>query len=153
MAKSIAKEIIIGLLLCLAILLVLAVLMYSYIPNNKVIPEQISYKAPEEVKKVLDEAEMDASQVILTYEVNSSDLSTAQRSNDYNPGKVNPFSSYQVQQTTTEESSTSGNSTSTNSTTTGTATSSGNSTKNTTSGSNTNSTSSEGTYFKDKGTK
>ena len=93
MGKSIAKEIIIGLLLCLAILLVLAVLMYSYIPNNKVIPEPVAYKVPEEAKKVIEEAAMDSSQVILTYEVNSSDLSTAQRTNDYNPGKVNPFSS------------------------------------------------------------
>ena len=153
MAKSIVKEIIIGLLLCLAILLVLAVLMYSYIPNNKIIPEQISYTAPEEVKKVLEEAEMDSSQVILTYEVNSSDLSTAQRTNDYNPGKVNPFSSYQVQQATTEEGSTAGNSTSTNGATTGTTASSGNTTKSTTSEGSTNSTSSGGTYFKDKGTK
>ena len=155
MGKSIAKEIIIGLLLCLAILLVLAVMMYSFIPNNKVIPEPIKYSAPEEVKKVLDEAATDSSQVILTYEVNSSDLSLAQRTNDYNPGKVNPFSSYQVQQATPEEGentaaggSTSGSSTSGNSTPgrTGGSTAENNSTS-----SNTNTNG--GTYFKDKGTK
>ena len=156
MGKSIAKEIIIGLLLCLAILLVLAVMMYSFIPNNKVIPEPIKYSAPEEVKKVLDEAATDSSQVILTYEVNSSDLSLAQRTNDYNPGKVNPFSSYQVQQTTPAENSntttggsTSGSSTSGNSTsgrTSGSTSSNSNST-------NTNTNTSGGTYFKDKGTK
>lgn len=150
MGKSIAKEIIIGLLLCLAILLVLAVLMYSYIPNNKVVPEPVSYTVPEEAKKVLEETAMDTSQVILTYEVNSSDLSTAQRTNDYNPGKVNPFSSYQVQDSTTTESgnTVSGGTTSGNSTTS--TKTSGNST---TGESTTNSTSSGGTYFKDKGTK
>ena len=156
MAKSIVKEIIIGLLLCLAIILVLAVLMYSYIPNNKVIPEQVSYKVPDEAKKALEEATMDASQVILTYEVNSSDLSMAQRTNDYNPGKVNPFSSYQVQETTTkqgENTTTAGSSTGSTSTggsKTDTTTSEETSTGNSTTG---NSTSSGGTYVKDKGTK
>lgn len=154
MGKSIAKEIIIGLLLCLAILLVLAVMMYSFIPNNKVIPEPIKYSAPEEAKKVLDEAATDSSQVILTYEVNSSDLSLAQRTNDYNPGKVNPFSSYQVQQATPAESgnTTTGSNTS-GSSTAGSSTSgktSGSTTSNSTS---TNTNTSGGTYFKDKGTK
>ena len=157
MAKSIAKEIIIGLLLCLAIILVLAVLMYSYIPNNKVIPEAVSYTAPEEVKKVLEEAEMDSSQVILTYEVNSSDLSTAQRTNDYNPGKVNPFSSYQVQQATPEQGSTTGTAGSTTSSgsSTGTPNTSGKTSGGSTNGSTTssNTSTSGGTYFKDKGIK
>lgn len=154
MGKSIAKEIIIGLLLCLAILLVLAVMMYSFIPNNKVIPEPIKYSAPEEVKKVLDEAATDSSQVILTYEVNSSDLSLAQRTNDYNPGKVNPFSSYQVQQATPAE----GGNTATGGNTSGGSTS-GSSTSGRTSGStvsnstSTNTNTSGETYFKDKGTK
>ena len=154
MGKSIAKEIIIGLLLCLAILLVLAVMMYSFIPNNKVIPEPIKYSAPQEVKKVLDEAATDSSQVILTYEVNSSDLSLAQRTNDYNPGKVNPFSSYQVQQATPAE----GGNSNTGGTSSGSSTS-GNSTSGRTSGStvangtNTNTNTSGGTYYKDKGTK
>lgn len=150
MGKSIAKEIIIGLLLCLAILLVLAVMMYSFIPNNKVIPEPIKYSAPEEVKKVLDEAATDSSQVILTYEVNSSDLSLAQRTNDYNPGKVNPFSSYQVQQATPSE----GGNTTTGGTTTSGSSSTGSSTTSSTTSGNTSSTNTTGgTYFKDKGTK
>lgn len=154
MGKSLAKEIIIGLLLCLAILLVLAVMMYSFIPNNKVIPEPITYSAPEEAKNVLNEAAMDSSQVILTYEVNSSDLSTAQRTNDYNPGKVNPFSSYQVQQATPAE----GGNSNTGSGSSGSS-ASGNSTSGRTSGSTAgNSASADtntsgGTYYKDKGTK
>lgn len=160
MGKSIAKEIIIGLLLCLAILLVMAVMMYSFIPNNKVIPEPIKYSAPEEVKKVLDEAATDSSQVILTYEVNASDLSIAQRTNDYNPGKVNPFSSYQVQKATPEEGSNSstggisptGRNTSGNSSS-GTSSSGRTSESTTESGTSTNTNTSGGTYYKDKGTK
>lgn len=164
MAKTVVKEIIIGLLLCLAILLILAVLMYSFIPNNKVIPEMVTYKAPDEAKKVLEESTMDTSQVILTYEVNSSDLSTAQRTNDYNPGKVNPFSSYQVQQATNEDGTPiSGG---TNNTGSGTSSSTAGTTNNaksgatatgggssSTSGSTGTSSSTGGTYYKDKGTK
>ncbi len=152
MGKSIAKEIIIGLLLCLAILLILAVMMYSFIPNNKVIPEPVKYSAPEEVKKVLEEATTDSSQVILTYEVNSSDLSLAQRTNDYNPGKVNPFSSYQVQQATpSENGNTASGGTSSGSSTPGNSTSGRTSGGTTTD--NTSSNTSGGTYYKDKGTK
>lgn len=152
MRKSIAKEIIIGLLLTLAILLVLAVLMYAYIPNNKVVPELVSYSVPQEAKKAIEESTMDTSQVILTYEVNSSDLSTAQRTKDYNPGKVNPFSSYEVQ-TTTEDGGTPGstnNSKSGGSTSGGTNSGTDEDNEGTGSG---NTSSNGGTYYKDKGTK
>ena len=43
MVKSIIKEIIIMLLLCVAILLILGVLFYDYIPSNKVVPGKIAY--------------------------------------------------------------------------------------------------------------
>ena len=149
MAKSIAKEIIISLLLCLAILLVLAVLLYSYIPSNKTIPELVSYTVPQEAKQVLEETDIDSSQVIMTYEINSSDLSTAQRTNDYNPGKVNPFSTYKVEQQTAEGGTTStpGNSTNKASSSNSSSQQQGGSS------SSSSSSSSEGTYFKDKGTK
>ena len=42
MAKTIVKELIIILLLCLAIILVLGVLLYEYIPNDKIIPEPVA---------------------------------------------------------------------------------------------------------------
>lgn len=153
MSKTIIKEIIIALLLCLAILLVLAVLLYSYIPNNKVIPELVAYSAPDDAKKALTEAGADSSQVILTYEVNSSDLSTAQKTNEYNPGKVNPFSSYQpakaTNETNTTGGTTSGGSTSGN-TTTGNTTSGNSTSEGTVNGSTSGGT---GTYYTNKGTK
>lgn len=177
MNKSIAKEIIIGLLLCLAILLVLAVLLYGYIPNNKVIPELVAYTTPEEAKEVLKEAQVDTSKVILTYEVNGSDLSTAQKTNSYKAGKVNPFSTYKP------EINNNGNGTdgTANGNSGSTGTNTGNSNSRTTNNSNngesaenqsnstetnandrssngetsgsSNSSSSEGTYYKNKGTK
>ena len=51
MAKSVFKEIIIVLLLCLAITLVFGVLLYDYIVNTKTIPAEVVYDTSEEVKK------------------------------------------------------------------------------------------------------
>lgn len=181
MNKSIAKEIIIGLLLCLAILLILAVLLYSYIPNNKVIPELVSYTTPDEAKGVLKEAEVDTSKVIMTYEVNGNDLSTAQKTNSYKAGKVNPFSTYKPETTTTDGgtgNTSNAGTTSSGSTNSGSNTGNGNSgtagnsdgttsngSSSTESGSTTengstggtnsssNSSSNGGTYYKNKGTK
>ena len=41
MAKSVVKEIIIALLLCLAIILVLGILLYEYAPMSKTIPNPV----------------------------------------------------------------------------------------------------------------
>ena len=161
MGKVIIKEIIIALLLCLAILLILALLLYSYIPNNKVIPELVAYTIPEEAKEVINETAADTSKVIMSYEINSSDISTAQKTNAYNPGKVDPFSSYvPAKPEETTDGTSSGSTTGTSGTTSGTT---GNSSTN--SGTNDNENTTEegtvngstrggtGTYYTNKGTK
>lgn len=138
MAKTVIKEIIIVLLLCLAIILLLGILLYNYVPMNKTIPNQVSYTTPDNVKQELAEANsVDESQVIMTYEVDSDDLNNYRRIQDYKPGKANPFSSYETTgtNTTTGES---GNGNSANPQT------------NTTQG---NTTSSGGQFFQNKGTK
>lgn len=96
MAKSVIKEIIIVLLLILAILLILGVILYEYVPANKQLPETISYTTPQNVKEKLGTIEgVDEDQVILTYELNQTDLYNYQRINEYKPGKTNPFSTYE----------------------------------------------------------
>lgn len=51
MAKSIFKEILIILLACVAIVLIMAVIFYNYIPTNKVIPAKVTaYQTPENVE-------------------------------------------------------------------------------------------------------
>lgn len=132
MAKKIVKEIIILLLICLAILLVLSVLLYNFIPSNKVIPAEVTYQASEEIKTQLSEAaQSEQTEVVLRYEVTSTDLKNYQKTNSYNAGKVNPFSSYSAStgeeennenlnnntNNTTNNNQTSNNSTSNNSTT------------------------------------
>ena len=152
MAKNIIKEIIIMLLLCLAIILILGVILYEYVPSNKILPEEVSYVTPQNIKEELKNSEsIEEDKVILTYEIDESDLTNYQKIKDYKPGKVNPFSTYEEKteenQTQNGQNTTNNNSGSTNS---DNSSSTGGSTQN--SVQNTN-TSTEGTYFPDKGTK
>ena len=131
MSKTIIKEIIIMLLLCLAIILILGILLYEYVPMTKTVPNEVSYTTPENVKKDLAETEtVNDDNIVMTYEVNSNDLSNYKRIQNYRPGKANPFSSYNETTSggTTQGGTTGGNAstgnnnsaTTTNSTTSGT---------------------------------
>lgn len=144
MAKKVIKEIIIMLLLCLAIILILGVLLYEYVPSNKIIPEEVSYTTPADVQEELNKSEnLENEQVILTYSIDATDLNNYERINSYVPGKTNPFSSY-------DTSSTSGNENQSGSSNGGTNNSNNSSSSENTTGS-TNDTNTG--YFPDKGTK
>ena len=152
MAKNIIKEIIIMLLLCLAIILILGVILYEYVPSNKILPEEVSYVTPQNIKEELQNSDsIEEDKVILTYEIDESDLTNYQKIKDYKPGKVNPFSTYEEKteenQSQNGQNTTNNNSGSTNS---DNSSSTGGNTQNSVQNSN---TSSEGTYFPDKGTK
>ena len=144
MAKKVIKEIIIMLLLCLEIILILGVLLYEYVPSNKIIPEEVSYTTPADVQEELNKSEnLENEQVILTYSIDATDLNNYERINSYVPGKTNPFSSY-------DTSSTSGNENQSGSSNGGT----NNSNNSSSSGNTTGSTNDTNTgYFPDKGTK
>lgn len=102
MTKTIIKELIIALLLCLAILLLLGILLYEYVPMTKTIPNPVAYVTPEKVKEELANAgSVDENQIILTYEVDSTDLNNYKKIQDYKPGKANPFSSYEPAESNT----------------------------------------------------
>lgn len=113
MLKTIIKEIIITLLLCVAILLVLSILFYDYNPINKVVPNKIAYSAPEDIKNELEEKNVQNTISIQnkTYTIEGSDLNIYKKSNTYNPSKVNPFASTPSEDTNI---STSGNTVKTN---------------------------------------
>ena len=127
----------------MAIILILGILLYEYAPMSKTIPNPVSYTTPEEVQQELaTSSDVDESQIIMTYEVDSSDLRNYERINDYQPGKANPFSSY----------TTSGENTTTGGTSTGGSSSTGSSTSGSTN-TTSNNNSSGGQYFQNKGTK
>ena len=141
MTKTIFKELIITLLLCLVIILVLGILLYEYVPTTKTIPNTAAYVTPNNVKEELAESEeIDEDQIIMTYQVNSNDLNNFKRIQNYRPGKANPFSSYEVTSTNGEQTGENGSSTG------------GSSTGGSTQNENTT-TSSGGQFFQDKGTK
>lgn len=107
MLKIILKETIITLLLCIAILLILGVLFYDYNPLNKIVPNKISYTAPEEIKEDIQDNEVQdflKGGFNVVYSIDSSDLNIYKKENSYVAGKENPFS--------VEEQETSGNTTS-----------------------------------------
>lgn len=157
MAKTIIKELIISLLLCLAIILLLGILLYEYVPMTKTIPNPVSYVTPESVKQELAETkEVDENQIIMTYEVDATDLNNYKSIQDYKPGKANPFSSYETETTETNATNpTTGNSSTEDSSSSVEAngnTTNNSETANTSLQENTTSTSG-GQFFQDKGTK
>lgn len=140
MKKNIIKEIIIILLLTLAIILVLGVLLYEYVPGNKIIPEKVSYTTPEEVK---DELEADVNEtdeeLYIDYHIDSTQLDNYKKIQEYVPGKKNPFSSIEDEGVSNTTTNTTQNST--------------NSSTNTTSNETNNTTDENTGYLPDKGTK
>lgn len=151
----------------LAIILVLGILLYDYVPISKTVPNQVAYTTPEDVKQeLIQSGSLDESEVIMTYEVNNDDLNNYRRVKDYKPGKANPFSSYETpvaenttnstNGTSTTGTATSGNGTTTGSGSEGSTTSEGGSSTSTgegTSSTTSENTSSGGHFFQDKGTK
>ena len=117
-------------------------------PTNKIIPEKVSYTTPENVREDLQAAENAGDDnIVVTYQINATDLSNYKKINEYVPGKKNPFESVESNETTedgsTDTSNSQGGTTSENTT--------GSSTDTKT---NTNTSSNSGTsYLPDKGTK
>lgn len=93
MFKTIFKEICIILLLCVAIVLVLGVIFYDYIPTNKAVPNKLSaYVTPQEVKTEIDEQVAEINKVEVSYEITGTDINLYKQTHSYTPGKIDPFS-------------------------------------------------------------
>ena len=121
MSKNIIKEIIMILLLTLAIILVLGVLLYEYVPANKIIPEKVSYTTPEEVKTELETVvNEDEEELYVDYHIDSTQIKNYQKIQEYVPGRKNPFGevgSEETATTTNDENQNSGSTSNTGSTT------------------------------------
>lgn len=94
MVKTIIKETFIMLLITVAVAVVLALILYQYMPTNRVIPSKVTaYATPEEVAKEIDdqvtEQQYEATNTV--FELTDNDLSKYKNEKNYNPGKVNPF--------------------------------------------------------------
>ena len=93
--SNVIREIIIFLLVILIIMLALAVILYTYLPNKKDIIQIEEYVASEEIQDSLadavDSKVATGDKVLYTYEVTSKGLSNYQQAEDYIPMKLNPF--------------------------------------------------------------
>lgn len=109
MIKTVFKEIFIMLLLCIAIILMLGILFYDYIPVNRIIPTKEAYSTPEYVKVEINEQITEMEKTEISYEITDSDLNIYKQTSSYKPGKKDPFS-------LTEKVESTGNSTTTENT-------------------------------------
>ena len=102
MAKTIFKEIMIILLICIAIVLIMAVLFYNYIPTNKIIPSKVTaYQTPENIQTEIAEDTIGSyTTQEKEYTIENTDLNKYQASQSYNPGKPDPFAEYSVENST-----------------------------------------------------
>ncbi len=97
MSKTIFKETFIILLTCVAIGLIIAIIFYQYMPNNRVIPSKVSaYATPDNVKEEIKNADdqYDLAQQTQTYTITDADLTLYRKNQSYNPGKADPFAAY-----------------------------------------------------------
>lgn len=118
MAKSIIKEILIIMLVCIAIVLVMAVIFYNFIPTNKIVPTKVTaYERPENIgAEISVETDNTFTMQEHDYIVEDSDLNKYKQTQSYNPGKPDPFEEYSEQTEPVENNTgnTSGGSNSTN---------------------------------------
>ena len=111
MIKTIIKETFIMILLCVAIILILGILFYDYIPSNKVVPVKEAYETPNNVKEEINEQITEIEKTEISYEVTEKDLKLYKQTSSYKPGKPDPFA-----ELTSETANTTGNNTDTNTT-------------------------------------
>jgi len=107
---KVLKEIFIYIFLIALIVLIFGILFYEQLPSNKLVPGKVEYTLPErleeELYKTLDDKE---EEVLITYTIDEEDLDKYEKSKDYKPGKVDPFSDYTSNTTNTENNNSSNN--------------------------------------------
>ena len=106
MVKSVIKEIFIILLLSIAILLILGIIFYDYIPINRFIPEKEAYTMPDNIMEEINETILETEKVEVTYEVTDSDLNIYKQTGSYTEGKENPFTLKETNETMNSKSNT-----------------------------------------------
>lgn len=119
MIKNVIKEIGIAIMLLIAIALILSIIFYQYIPNNKTVPIAVKpYSMPEDIQEELKESINDKQEnIVKTLYISNNDLDVYESKKVYNKGKANPFADYSVNEnnvTQTENNKASNNQSNTN---------------------------------------
>lgn len=119
--KELIKNIGIGILIIIAIILFFMIICYNKISIGRLVPKVEQYELSEEIKNELEHEQTDEnSEIITTYELDASDLKNYEKTKEYNKGKKNPFAAEEASTntTSTEEKGTSDVNESTSSTNT-----------------------------------
>ena len=131
---KVLKEIFIYILLIALIVLIFGILFYEQLPSNKLVPGKVEYTLPERLEEELQQTlEDDEEEILVTYTIDEEDLDKYEKSKDYVPGKVDPFSDYTTNTTNSVNNNTTGN------------TNNGNTNNNTSNSGNNNSSNNGGT--------
>ena len=106
--KTIFKETVIMLLISIIAMITFAIIFYEYIPNRKAVAEVSIYTPSEEMQTLLQDNvdQKQKQEVILSYEVTSTDLNNYQKVDEYVPGKRNPFAEVSSKANGTENETT-----------------------------------------------
>lgn len=104
--KTLSKELFIMALLLMIVVFMIGMVFYEYMPNNKVVPEPITYSADSSTTAVLQEiatvssdtstGSYEVESVIKSYSIGTKELSTAASKQSYTSGKTDPFAFYNV---------------------------------------------------------
>lgn len=124
--KSLSKELFIMALLIMIVVFMVGIIFYEYMPNNKTVPEPITYSTSSATTAVLQEIassasdtsssdSMETQSIIKSYSIGTKELSTAASKQSYTSGKTDPFAEY-TGTTNTTNGNTTGNNTTTNTT-------------------------------------
>lgn len=145
--KSLSKELFIMALLLMIVVFMIGMIFYQYMPNNKTVPEPVTYTADSTTTAVLQEIAVLSSEseegssepesIIKSYSIGAKELSTAAARKSYTSGKTDPFAEYKVEE---QNANTVGNTTTNNSSSSSTQ-------------SATQNLSSTGTFFENKNSK
>lgn len=120
MEKGVLRQVLITLLVLIALILVLAIIFYQFLPTNKIVPIKVTeYKTPESVSQEINDntSEQEFSSVNELLEITDSDLSKYKSTKSYNPGKSDPFSEVEEDPTGAVDISSTGSKSSTSTST------------------------------------
>lgn len=104
--KSISKEIFIIALLFMIVVFMIGMVFYKDMPNNKTVPEPVTYSADSSTTAVLQEIststgynsyledDEEVQDIIKSYSISAKELTTAASKQTYVSGKTDPFAEY-----------------------------------------------------------
>lgn len=124
--KTISKELFIMTLLVMIVIFMIGMIFYKYMPNNRTVPEPITYTADSSTTALLQEIsassgynyyndQSEVEDIIKSYSVGAKELSTAASKRTYVSGKTDPFAEYKEADTNSVNSNTVGDTSATNS--------------------------------------